>query len=113
MCIRDRHEIASAEYAVKYLKVKSLIIMGHQNCGAVTAATQDSSLTPHLDQLVEKIHTEDGHSLDENIVANAKYQANTILKESQSIRQAYEQNELIISYAYYSIKTNEVTFHNL
>jgi carbonic anhydrase len=48
--------VASFEYAVKALKVRLLLVMGHENCGAVsTACGARQGLTPNLLELVSDI----------------------------------------------------------
>ena len=67
--------IASLEYGVAVLGVKTLLVLGHSNCGAVKAAMkadtvpgQISTLYPHLRQAVEQ---SDGN-FDKAIEANTK-----------------------------------------
>jgi carbonic anhydrase len=51
--------LASLEYAVKYLGVPLVVVLGHSNCGAVSAAIEvvvDGAVLPgHLPELVQSI----------------------------------------------------------
>jgi carbonic anhydrase len=47
--------IASLEYADSKLAVALIVVMGHQGCGAGTAARSDKPPTPALDQLVARM----------------------------------------------------------
>src|SRR5690554_1785626 len=70
--------LGSLEYAVEILHVPLIVVLGHDECGAVAAAVQMSkpdapSLPPHIHQLVDHIspavnrvrmHLEEGASID-------------------------------------------------
>jgi len=55
----DENGVASFEYAVKFLGTPLLVVLGHEQCGAVSAAiktVKDGAVMPgHLPGLVEKI----------------------------------------------------------
>ena len=48
-------EIASIEYAADHLGVPVLVVLGHQRCGAVTAATEPGEAPGHLPVLIAAI----------------------------------------------------------
>jgi carbonic anhydrase len=48
-------EIGSIEYAVDHLAVPVVVVMGHSQCGAVTAVLDDNKLPPNIANLVEPI----------------------------------------------------------
>ena len=48
-------EIASIEYAADHLGVPVLVVLGHQRCGAVTAATEPGEARGHLPVLIAAI----------------------------------------------------------
>jgi carbonic anhydrase len=48
-------ELASIEYAAEHLHTPLLIVMGHQKCGAVTAAAEAGEAEGHLPSLLEMI----------------------------------------------------------
>lgn len=59
--ILDPAEIGSVEYAVDHLDSKVVVVLGHQSCGAVTAAvekdqnTENSHTTEHIDAFLDNI----------------------------------------------------------
>jgi carbonic anhydrase len=48
-------EIGSMEYAVDHLAVPLVVVLGHSQCGAVTAVVDDAKLPPNLADLVAPI----------------------------------------------------------
>jgi len=86
--------VASLEYAVKALNVRLLLVMGHENCGAVsTACGARQGLTPNLLELVSDIR--DGLIANgvQDDVARAchihpRITAQELLKESTLLRES-------------------------
>lgn len=48
-------EIGSIEYAVDHLATPLVVVLGHAQCGAVTAVVDDTKLPPNIANLVEPI----------------------------------------------------------
>src|SRR5215471_1535552 len=48
-------ELASIEYAAEHLHTPLLVVMGHQKCGAVTAAAEPGEAAGHLPSLLAMI----------------------------------------------------------
>ncbi|UCG31615.1 MAG: carbonic anhydrase [Phycisphaerales bacterium] len=48
-------ELASIEYAVSYLHTPILVVLGHTDCGAVTAATTGADVQGHMAPLLKRI----------------------------------------------------------
>jgi carbonic anhydrase len=104
--------IASLEYSVAVLGVKTLLVLGHSNCGAVKAAMkagtvpgQISSLYPHLRQAVEQ----SGGSFDKAIEGNTKIQAELLRTSSTVIRDAVKSAKLNVEAGVYDLATGRVT----
>ncbi|MBK7643622.1 MAG: carbonic anhydrase [Planctomycetes bacterium] len=53
--VLDDLSIASVEYAVEHLDVRTIIVLGHERCGAVTAALSGGELPGHLKYLARAI----------------------------------------------------------
>ena len=51
----DELALASIEYAVEHLDVRTIVVLGHERCGAVTAALQGGDLPGHLESLVRAL----------------------------------------------------------
>jgi len=106
--------IASLEYGVTVLGVKTLLVLGHGNCGAVKAAMkadavpgQISTLYPHLRQAVEQ---SDGN-FDKAIEANTKIQAELLRTSSTVIRDAFKAGKLKVAAGVYDLSTGIVTLN--
>lgn len=104
--------IASLEYSVAVLGVKSVLVLGHSSCGAVKAALksenvpgQISALYPHLRQAVEQ---SDG-SFEKAIEANAKVQASLLRNSSTVISEALKAGKLKVEAGVYDLATGKVT----
>jgi carbonic anhydrase len=103
--------IASLEYAVAVLAVKTVLVLGHSGCGAIKAATkvdnvpgQISALYPHLRQAVDR----SGGNLDKAVEANAIIQAELLRSSSIVIRDAVKANKLSVHPAVYDLATGKV-----
>jgi carbonic anhydrase len=49
------NEVGSIEYAVDHLATPVVVVLGHSQCGAVTAVVDDTKLPPNIASLVEPI----------------------------------------------------------
>jgi carbonic anhydrase len=104
--------VASLEYGVAVLEVKTLLVLGHSNCGAVKAAMkaetvpgQISTLYPPLRPAVQQ----SGGNLDKAIEANAKIQAELLRTSSTVIRDAVKTGKLRVDSGVYDLGTGKVT----
>ena len=100
--------IASLEYAVAVLGVKTILVLGHSNCGAVKAAMnadrvpgQISSLYPPLRRAVEQ----SGGSLATAIEANSNVQAELLRTSSTVIRDAVTASTVTVASGVYDLAT--------
>lgn len=89
--IANPASIASIEYAVAVLGVKLIVVLGHQDCGAVKAAMKRDSVSYNLDQLLAYIHPALGDSTPKDsaspiIKKNAELTAKTLIAQSTIIR---------------------------
>ncbi len=55
MCLR-KEVIGSLAYAVNELDVNLVVVMGHDHCGAVTAALKDDNKCMYIKSLIDKIN---------------------------------------------------------
>jgi len=108
-------EIASIEYAAEHLDVPLVIVLGHQKCGAVTAAVEAGEAPGHLPSLVNAIRpaVEKTKGMSGDRVANA-VRANVQLvvaelRASQPIlAERIAKHELRVAGAVYSLDTGRV-----
>ncbi len=103
----DETVIASLEYAVDYLHVSHLIILGHTHCGAVNAAEQakDGSMSLLLSEIQESFSLNKDH-----ILANLQRQLTLLPRRSKSIAKALEQKSLKLIGALYHLDDGHVDF---
>ncbi len=104
--------IASLEYAVAVLGIKTLLVLGHTGCGAVKAAMkadtvpgQISALYQHLQPAVEQ----SGGNFDKAIATNAKLQAELLRTSSTVIREAFKAGKVKVAAGVYDLATGKVS----
>jgi carbonic anhydrase len=108
--------IASIEYAVTILGVSLVVVMGHDQCGAVQAAIDGVDLG-HIGAVTKKIipavrlaETLQGDLLDNSIRLNAQKTAEQLRRTNPIIKPAYTEGKLQILSAVYSLETGQVVF---
>ncbi len=111
--VANTSSIASIEYAVAHLGTQVIVVLGHQNCGAVTAAVAGGdngyNINHLLTHIVPAIHNSpDGASVDEVIRKNAHLTAEQLVGRSSIISKAVKQNKLKIITAYYHLDSGKV-----
>jgi len=120
--IVDPAVIASIQYSIEHLENKLIIVLGHQNCGAVTAALASPNQTKNepkelrnlLDRIRPAITTVDRRSEHEHRVAiaveaNARASAKQ-LREVPSIAAAIRTKHVKVVAAIDNVATGTVTF---
>ncbi len=107
--------IGSIEYAVVLLASPLLMVMGHERCGAVTAAVQNESLLGDISTFVkaikpavEKVKSQPGDAVENAVVANVQYQIER-LKRSQLLTEQVRSGKLKIVGGRYDLDTGRVT----
>lgn len=107
---------ASIEYAVSQLGTKLVIVLGHQNCGAVTAKvdalkSNNKAATPNLDKMLGQIEvaSKDANLVD-HIKANTIHQAAEVFRQSELLQLANEDDQFGVKSAYYRLDQKEVEF---
>ncbi len=116
--IADPILLGSIEYAAEHLHAPLLVIVGHEKCGAVSAAVSGAKLpSPNLEAIVRKIAPaleglKGGLNTDERlslaVEANVHRSASDILRHSPMLRDLVEEGKLTIIKAVYQLKTGEV-----
>ncbi len=109
--------IGSLEYAVEHLGSTVIVVMGHQGCGAVTAACSGGKAeTGNLEAVVgpiapscSKMDRAKPETLDLAVRDHVHRVSQEILARSELLREAAEEHKLAIIEAYYSLDTGEVT----
>lgn len=113
--VANTSSIASMEYAVAHLGTSVLVVLGHESCGAVTAAVGGGDNGYNLNHLLSHIGpaihgTPEGASVDEVIRKNATLTAKELITRSPIIADAVKQDKLQIIPAYYYLNSGKVEF---
>ncbi|MFN6527435.1 carbonic anhydrase [Nostoc sp. ChiSLP03a] len=113
--IATHEAIGSIEYAVVLLGSPLLMVMGHERCGAVTAAVQNESLLGDISTFVkaikpavEKVKSQPGDAVENAVVANVQYQIER-LKRSKLLTEQVESGKLKIVGGRYDLDTGRVS----
>jgi carbonic anhydrase len=110
-------DIASIEYAIDHQWTRLIVVMGHEDCGAVKAALDPNDPgTPSLVSLVQRIResflglpTWTGPDrLERGVKANARSSAAYLLAHSTVIRKAVLEHHVGLIVAYYNLKSGKV-----
>ncbi len=113
--VANSSTIASIEYAVANLNTSVIVVLGHQSCGAVTAAIQGGNNGYNLNHLLAHIQPAIGESgtdasVDEVVKKNAELTGKSLVERSTIIQSAFEQGQVRILPAYYNLDSGKVDF---
>ena len=108
--------IGAMDYVIGHLGIPLLVVMGHEGCGAVTAAyATDTGLTPQLHDLVHRIRAgldevdpESRGGLPQAFRRNPIQAARHLVQESALIRERMTAGELMVQAAYYTLRRGEI-----
>ena len=113
--IANSESIASIEYAVAHCGSQVIVVLGHQSCGAVTAAVNGGDNGHNLNQLLSHITpaiaaSGDGASVTEVIKKNAELTAEALQERSSIISSFVNEGKVQIVPAYYNLDSGQVDF---
>ncbi len=112
--VANPSSIASVEYAVAHLNVKLVVVLGHQSCGAVTAALAGNDDGENLDHLLNfiqpAISISDSEIVDDVSHIHANLTVEKLIKDSNIIKTSIDNNALKVIPAYYSLESGKVDF---
>lgn len=106
--------IASLEYAVGHLNVPLIVVLGHEACGAVSAALQpEMLLTPSLAQVVGQLRMEllqyGGQlSLEESCRRHTLSAASNLVHSSVLLTDRVRSGELAVIAGYYDLDDSSI-----
>jgi carbonic anhydrase len=113
--IVDDAVIGSFEYAVEHLHTPLLVVMGHQSCGAVSAAVEGGNIPGHLSALVtairpsvDKAKSESGNLIDNAVRVNVETAVNQLRGSGPVLSEAVAKGQLRIVGAVCSLENGEV-----
>jgi carbonic anhydrase len=103
--------LGSIEYAVALLETPLLMVLGHERCGAVTAAVQNEPLPGAISTFVkailpavEQVKNQPGDQIDNAVTANVAYQIEQ-LKRSSLLTERLQAGKLKIVGGRYDLDT--------
>lgn len=107
--------LGSIEYAVALLGTPLLMVLGHERCGAVTAAVQNEALPGEIGTFVQailpavkRVKDKSGDAVDNAVTENVKYQIEQ-LQRSSLLTERLESGTLKIVGGRYDLDTGTVT----
>ena len=118
--VLDDHVIGSIEYAVMHCGVKLIVIMGHQDCGAINATLSGVSETKYIKSLEDSIQP----AVEQCKLKGLEVNSDNVVKAHvmQDIEELMEQDHYLVDYmkkhkvkivpAYYHLDTGKVEFLN-
>lgn len=104
---------ASIEYAVAHLGTQVIVVLGHQSCGAVTAAMVGGDNGYNLNHLLAHIApaiAASGSEVNDVVKTNAELTSRDLVNRSSIIGNAVKSGKLKIVPAYYNLDTGKVDF---
>jgi carbonic anhydrase len=104
--------MASMEYAVAVLGVKALLVMGHTNCGAISAALAAKEVPGQISVLYQHLMPGIRGAKGDVPLAvkmNAAYQAQVLRESSTVIAKAIKDQGVKVASASYDLGTGKVT----
>ncbi|RLD21256.1 MAG: carbonic anhydrase [Bacteroidetes bacterium] len=113
--VANSSSIASIEYAVAHVGSKLIVVLGHESCGAVTAAVAGGDNGYNLNHLLAHIApaisaSGEGAGVNEVVKKNVELTINELKSRSQIIRTAIESGDVGIRGAYYNLNTGKVDY---
>jgi carbonic anhydrase len=116
--VADPVALGSIEYAVDHIHSPLLVVLGHQKCGAVSAACSGEKMpSSNLDAIMEKInpavtqartYAKGDDLLESAVKENVQRSASDVLANSEIVRNAVKSGKLSVIEAEYQLDTGEV-----
>ncbi len=110
-------ELASIEYAAEHLNTPLLVVMGHQKCGAVTAAAETGEAQGHLPSLlalirpaVDQARGRPGDLIDNAVRINVENVVRQVRGSKPLLAGLIDKGHLTVVGAVYSLDTGRVTW---
>lgn len=110
-------EIGSLEYGAEHLHVPLIVVLGHESCGAVTAAVQGGPPEGHIGSLVdlikpavEKSRGMSGDSVSNAVRMNVELVVKQLRTSTPILSELVAHGKIKIVGAVYSIETGAVTW---
>jgi len=112
--VPDDEVIGSIEYAVEHLHTPLVVVLGHEHCGAVTAATHDPesnhtrSFTEWLRPIVEAVRGQSGDLVHNAMCLSVTRIVHALRNSEPVLKEASEQSHVRIVGSHYELKSGKV-----
>ena len=119
------HILASIEYAVIHAGTKLVLVMGHTQCGAVTAACNHGTHTEHLETLLSAIRVcfppeltpapqqpATPNTIEMMIKKNVLSTLKQIPERSTPLKKALDKQQILLIGAIHHLASGQVSFFN-
>jgi carbonic anhydrase len=115
------YELGSIEYAIEHLHCKLIVVLGHENCGAIQAyaTSGNEKHNDHIQTLVDYIAAEEEEkiipdslrsNIDILVKANIAHAVNLLRSSTPVLKPLVDKNEIKIIGAYYDLDSGNVLF---
>ncbi len=113
--VANTSSIASIEYAVAHLGTEVIVVMGHESCGAVTAAMGGGDNGYNINHLLSHVTpaiaaSGDGAEVNDVVRKNAELTVGDLTNRSDIIRKAVDSGKVKIVPTYYNLDSGKVDF---
>jgi carbonic anhydrase len=103
--------MASLEYGVAVLGIKAILVLGHTNCGAISAAVQGKEVPGQISVLYQHLmpgtHDANG-DVGKAVSLNAAFQARLLRESSTVIAKAVKENKVKVGAGVYDLGSGRV-----
>ena len=113
--VLDDHVIGSMEYAVAHLQVPLIMVIGHERCGAVSAAVAGGHAPGHIAEIVASIAPavkataeQEGDTVNNTVIAHAQMTAATLRNCGPIIAAAVKAGKVKVVAARYDLDSGRV-----
>lgn len=113
--IVDDAILGSIEYAVEHLGTKLVMVLGHEKCGAVSAAVNGGIAAGHIQAVVAAIQPsveasgkEPGDRIQNCVIANARRVARQVRESAPVLKESVEKHGVKVVAAEYALDSGKV-----
>ena len=111
----DEVGLGSIEYAVEHLGTHLIVVLGHEHCGAVSAAVKGATETGDIPNVlrailpaIEETKGQPGDPIENAVRANARNIAKRLQSASPIIAPLVQSGEVKVVAAYYGLDTGQI-----
>jgi carbonic anhydrase len=112
----DDDALGTIEYAVEHLHTRLILVLGHEKCGAVSAAVEGGEASGHLATLlaaiqptVQEVKDLPGDKIHNCVLANARRSARQIRESTPVLKDLVQKGEVKVVAAVYALDSGSVT----